>query len=420
MDKKKIVRQSYFSLILFSVLVGMLSTFLANTLKTITENYEDRFLHKLNQWPALYLIAPAIGLTLIYVLRKYAFDNRQNKGIKEIYNTLENRRDELPTYKIISHYINGFLTVIYGGSTGIEVSTVVATATIGATAHRRGNVALKYKAELVAAGVAAGITALFGSPLAGIFFAMEVITRRFSKTILLSTVTAAAVSWLMIFFIEEDRLFDFEITEWHWNAAPYLLLLAVLSGAVAVYFTKAVLWVKKRAAAMKSVYVRVGAASLFIGVALFFFPQLYGDSYHSVRSLFASTSDHSFDVEFVLLLAALALLKPLAAAVTLGGGGDGGVFAPGMVAGAMLGVLVALTANHYMDAGLIVQNFIVIGMVAVLAGCIHGPLTAVALAYTFSGGPAILLPAVFTVLVAIGTARLLYPYTVYSYRSAVK
>ena len=80
----------------------------------------------------------------------------------------------LPLYKIPSHFINGFLTVILGGSTGIEVSTVVASATIGSVTQRNENLFKLYKTEFICAGVAAGITALFSSPIAGILFAMEV------------------------------------------------------------------------------------------------------------------------------------------------------------------------------------------------------------------------------------------------------
>jgi CIC family chloride channel protein len=62
----------------------------------------------------LLIFLPSIGITTIYFLRKYFFQNRKNKGIKEIYTTLQTRKDHLPFFKIPSHYINGFLTVIFG------------------------------------------------------------------------------------------------------------------------------------------------------------------------------------------------------------------------------------------------------------------------------------------------------------------
>jgi len=84
----------------------------------------------------------------------------------------------LPLYKIPSHFVNGLLTVIFGGSTGIEVSTVVATATIGSGSQQKDKALKSYKSELICAGITAGITALFCSPLAGILFSIEVISKK--------------------------------------------------------------------------------------------------------------------------------------------------------------------------------------------------------------------------------------------------
>jgi len=88
----------------------------------------------------------------------------------------------LPLYKIPSHFVNGVLTVICGGSTGIEVSTVVASATIGSVASQKESFLKNNKIELLSAGIAAGITALFCSPIAGILFALEVISKKATKS----------------------------------------------------------------------------------------------------------------------------------------------------------------------------------------------------------------------------------------------
>src|SRR5690606_40254429 len=101
----------------------------------------------------LYILLPSVGITTIYFLRKYVFQNRKNKGITEIYKTLEQRKEHLPLFKIPSHYINGFVTVIFGGSTGIEVSTVAGTATIGNDGYKKEYSVCMYMRELICAGV---------------------------------------------------------------------------------------------------------------------------------------------------------------------------------------------------------------------------------------------------------------------------
>jgi CIC family chloride channel protein len=127
-------------LVIVSILIGFLSAFLGISLKKITEYYEEIFFHEVSVNPIFYIIFPVFGLSVIYFLRQYLFKKKENKGIKEVFESTESKTKHLPSYKIPSHFINGLLTVIFGGSTGIEVSTVVATATIGSVAQQKENV----------------------------------------------------------------------------------------------------------------------------------------------------------------------------------------------------------------------------------------------------------------------------------------
>ncbi len=116
-------------LLLVSVLIGFLSSFLAISLKKITEHYEDVFFLKAIEFNFLYFLFPLLGLTIIYFLRKYMFKNKENKGIKEIFECTESPNKNLPVYKIPSHFINGFFTVIFGLKPGKRVIiTLLSTA----------------------------------------------------------------------------------------------------------------------------------------------------------------------------------------------------------------------------------------------------------------------------------------------------
>ena len=84
-------------------------------------------------------VFPIIGFFVIHFLRHYLFKKKENKGIKEIFDATNSKNKSLPLYKVPSHFINGLFTVAFGGSTGIEVSTVVATAAIGAATHKKEN-----------------------------------------------------------------------------------------------------------------------------------------------------------------------------------------------------------------------------------------------------------------------------------------
>ncbi|HMK06428.1 MAG TPA: chloride channel protein, partial [Flavobacterium sp.] len=194
-------------LIIASLLIGFLAAFLAVSLKRMTEHYESVLFQEASLHPLYFVVFPFLGLAVIYFLRLYLFRNKENKGIKEIFESTQSKSKNLPLYKIPSHFINGFLTVIFGGSTGIEVSTVVASATIGSVAQQKENVFRQYKSELICAGVAAGITALFSSPVAGILFAFEVISKKTTRTFFLTTIIAVSIASGLIFILHEKPLF---------------------------------------------------------------------------------------------------------------------------------------------------------------------------------------------------------------------
>ena len=415
--RKAIIRFHYFKLILVSIIVAFLSVLLADSLKKITGFYEDEVFHKVSHTPLLFILLPTIGITAIYFLRKYLFKGKANKGIKEIYQTIENRRDELPAYKIPSHYFNGFLTVIFGGSTGVEVSTVVATAAIGAAAYNKKTIANIYKTELICAGVAAGVATLFGSPLAGFLFAIEVIAKKLTKTIFISCACSALVAWGFMLLFEHDRLFNFTVTGWNFHAAPYLIVLSIAAGFVAVYFTKTVIFLKDRFGKINNNFIRVNAGAILVGLSIMCFPQLFGDSYSAIPSLLNQIHHQSFTIGLALLLAALVILKPLVASLTLGAGGDGGVFAPSIVVGAILGMLFAVMLNHFFNTQLIVLNFALVGAAAALSAAIHGPLTSVFLTCSLvTGGFVLFVPIIIACFIAKYSAQLICSYTVYSYK----
>ena len=224
MDRNKIIKQHYWKLAIVSMGIALVCCLLAYTLKHATEWLEItalEWIFNTNIW--LFLLFPSIGITAIYFLRKWLFHNRKNKGLTEIFKTLDDRKDHLPLFKIPSHYINGFLTVVFGGSTGVEVSTVVATASIGNAVYEKEFAAKMYKRELICAGVTAGVAVLFGSPFAGWLFAMEVIARKVSKTLVLACTTAAVVAGTFVYFFDNRPFFTYVIQDWYTAALPFLL-----------------------------------------------------------------------------------------------------------------------------------------------------------------------------------------------------
>lgn len=408
----------YRRLIIASVIIGFLCALLSDSLKKITEHYEASFFRSAQQHWFLYLVFPLLGLLLIHLLRHYLFRRKENKGIKEVLESINTHQNELPAYKIPSHFINGLITVATGGSTGIEVSTVVASATVGSVTRKKERAFKNFKTELICAGIAAGITALFNSPLAGILFSFEVITKKLSKEFIIATSLAVATAFAFNLVLHEEPLFSIPVTGWQLKAIPFFILLGVLSGLNSVYLTRSVLFFKKKFAAFRSPYHRIFSGAAIISLSLILLPQLYGEGYHAVKDLMQYSAQTTLSFTFVLTFLGVLLMKPLVTSATLASGGDGGVFAPSLFLGAFLGLLVSVVLNGVFHAGVIPINFVIVGMGAVLSASIHAPFTALFLICGLTGNYNLLIPLLMACLVSKMTARLIYPYTVYSYQPA--
>lgn len=413
MDKReKITYHNLVKLALASALVSLCSLLLVFVTQQATEHVEEFIFETISHTQRLlFIVFPTIGITVIYFLRKFLFKGRKNKGITEIYKTLDQRKDHLPAFKVPSHLLNGFLTVSTGGSTGIEVSSVVATATVGNLVHSKQFTANSFKKELICAGVTAGVALLFASPLAGFLFAIEVIARKRSRTLFLSCGISALLSWAFIFFFNYTPLLSFHIDGWHAYAIPLFFVLSLLSGLLSVYFTLLVTRMKKIFGNINNNFLRVNLGAISVGLFIFVFPVLYGDSYHGLKEIL----NHS-DAITLSSLALLILLKPLAASLTLGAGGDGGVFAPSIVAGAFLGLLFAQVCNATFDLQLIPLNFALVGAAATLSASIYAPLTALILVCNLvPNGYQLFIPLLLGSFTANYFSKLILPYNVYTY-----
>jgi len=246
-------------------------------------------------------------------------------------------------------------------------------------------------------------------------FAFEVFTRKRNKTHLAALSTAIFTSYLLTKYFFYVKVFSFNVTIWNNEALPYFILLGILAGFNSVFLTKSVLFCKKFFGSFQNDYVKIISGSLIISTLVFFFPSLYGEGYAGIKNL---TSVKQPSDLYILLPFALALfLKPIATSVTLGAGGDGGVFAPSLFIGAFLGLITALTLNYFFHLNLIALNFIIIGMAAVLSGSIHAPLTSIFLVCAIADNYILFVPIVIASLISWLVAHFIFPYTVYTYKA---
>jgi CIC family chloride channel protein len=260
---------------------------------------------------------------------------------------------------------------------------------------------------LIACGAAAGISGIFNAPMGGVMFVLEVVLGDFRlKTftpVVVSSVAATAITrnvYGSFTLVNSPSGFSIQLPE-------YLLfaVLGLIMGLMSAYFTRVVIMVKGLSDRYLKVaeVLRPAAGGLLAGVLILFLPQLMEQSYTPVNeALHASLP--------IWLMLVVALLKPWHTAVTTETGGTGGVFAPALKSGAMIGAVFGLVVMMLFPNLVFTPTaYALSGMGAILAGTMHAPLTGILILIEISNDYSIVLPAMLTAIIATVIAQRFLP-----------
>lgn len=397
---------------LCSALVGIAVGLITLMFKNLVEQYEHLLLYKAKNFKLFFIIFPFIGLALIYFLRQFVFNKKKNKGISEVLEAVRFQK-KIPAYKIPSHFFNGFLTVVFGGTTGIEVSTVVATAALGDMASRKDVIFKKYRKEFMGAAIASGVTILFCSPLAGLFFSYETIGKQKTKVFWTTHILSVAFATAILLLMNVNPLADLSphVQDWNMEAVPFFIILSVLAGFYGVYMTRIVTFTKKAAFFDRRPLLQLLTGAVLLGTVLYFLSELYGSGYHTIQQM---TVSENHVVGFASLALLLAVIKPWTTGFTLKLGGDGGVFAPSIFSGACLGLIVGILAKTYFFPDALVLNFVILGVALTVGATLHAPFTAIFLTFGIFNSYVLWLPLIVLTFASYFLSKRIYPYTVYT------
>ncbi len=256
---------------------------------------------------------------------------------------------------------------------------------------------------LIACGVAGGIAATFNAPIAGVFFALEIIMMGdIGLAIFTPVVISAATSVVATRLIfSEESLFAapaFALGSF-WELFVYMAMGLVI-GLLAAFFIRFFYLVQDFFAKLTFPrYLKPALGGLLVGIIGLFFPQVMGDVYEHMGHVFY----HS-PVWYMVL--ALVFMKMLATSICLGSGGAGGLFAPIMFMGVLIGESCGQVASQlFPELVLSPDGYAVVGLGAFLSAVTHAPLTAIFLAYELTGDSQIILPAMFATVVGIMVVR---------------
>jgi len=373
----------------------------------------------------VFFFLPLIGLffTVLYV--QIFREGKLGRGISSILYSVSRKKGVIPSDKIYSHIITSILTIGFGGSVGLEAPIVVTGSAIGSNVATFLHLTSKERILLLACGTAAGVAAIFSAPVAGVIFAMEVLLLELTVPAFIPLLISSASATVIAKILHSKPLFHLIIGGWELKALPFYILLGVFCGAIAVYVSKVTLKTEAFMKPKKGVYKKALLGGLVLGILIFLFPPLYGEGYNTVNLLLKGQYELMakgfmgfpfIKAPWFLLVftAALILVKGYATALTLGSGGNGGIFATSLMTGALAGFFYSFGINTIGSFHLNQTNFIAVAMAGLLSGVIHAPLTSIFLIAEITGGYVLFVPLMLVCAVSYFFARYFSPYTIYT------
>ncbi|WP_312870486.1 chloride channel protein [Gordonia asplenii] len=358
------------------------------------------------------IIAPVIAGLIYGPLVAWLAPEARGHGVPEVMFAVAERGGHIPARIPAVKSLASALCIGGGGSVGREGPIVQIGAALGSTAAQILRMGSTRMRVLVACGAAAGISATFNAPLAGPFFAMELILRDFAAesfgAVVLASVTASVVGRTLLGnapFLVLPALVPR-------GGVEYLLFAVVgaLIGVVGVGFSKALYLIEDLCdwAWRGPQWLRPAVGGLLLGGVLWLLPQLYGVGYPVLENAIAGRYT-------IALLVALMVGKIVATSLTIGIGGSGGVFAPTLFIGAVSGSAAGAMIHHWLPTATTTPGaYGLIGMGAALAGATRAPITAVIILFELTGQYSIILPLMAAVVLAAGVSHLLSSDTIYT------
>jgi CIC family chloride channel protein len=335
------------------------------------------------------------------------------------------KKSDIPKEDIFSHYITSGLSIGFGGSAGLEAPIVITGAAIGSNLAKGLKFNYRTRTILLACGSAAGISAIFNSPIAGVIFAIEVLLPEFSIPHFIPLLIASASAAVVSKFLYSGQIFYLVTEVWVLKAIPFYVILGILCGVISFYNIKATFYVENLFERFKRYRSKILFGGLLLCALVFILPSLYGEGYLSVKNLLAGQFDRilpsGFTLKFIdknlliIIFAGLIIItKVIATALTTNSGGNGGIIAPSLFTGAFTGFFLAHLMEYLGVTHLNHSNFIVVGMAGVLSGVLHAPLTGIFLIAEITGGYTLIVPLMIVTALSFFISRYFHHESIYS------
>ncbi len=413
---------------LLAVVVGLVSGLVAVLFRQLIALMQNLFLFRQlslgdylspldHVWGGWIILIPALGGLLVGLLTYFFAPETKGHGVPEVLEAAAVKGGRMRGRVVPVKAVATAVCLGSGGSTGREGPVVQICAAAGSYMAQIFHMRSELTKILLACGATGGIAASFNTPIAGVLFALELVALEFKTRSFIPLVIAAVFATLVSrtflgdmpgFIVPEYTLIS------HYELLIYLLL-GILAGLVAILFIDTSYRVEAffNGLNMPS-YLKPVLGGVLVGLLALFLPEILGGGYDTVSDVLLGK------LGFGLCLL-LVFGKILAVSLTLGSGGSGGVFAPSLFIGAMLGGAIGALFHHYFPENTASAGaYALVGMAAVFAGVSRATLTAIIILFEMTLNYNIILPLMFACVISDGVAWSLYGDSIYTKKLRLK
>jgi CIC family chloride channel protein len=406
-------------MVLVAVVIGLVGGLCAVGFRLLIRGLNQVFWHQ-GQYTLDYLYslpfwwkiaAPAVGGALVGLIVYRFAREAKGHGVPEVMEAVALRGGRIRPRVVIAKMFASGISIGSGGSVGREGPIVQIGSALGSTIGQWLRVDQRRLRTLVGCGAAAGIAATFNAPVAGALFAVEVILGDFGVSqfspIVISSVAGTVVS--------QHFLGDFpafQVPAYHLVHAGELFAyagLGILAGLVALAFIRTLYGTEDLFDRLRlHPALKAMLGGVLIGVIGIWAPHIFGVGYEAINEAL----NGNIVWQFMLLLV---VVKIVAVSITIGSGGSGGIFAPSLFIGAMLGGAAGTVVHTLWPASTAASGaYALVGMGAVVAAGTHAPITAILIIFELTGSYTIILPLMISCIIATLLATRLQRASIYT------
>ncbi|RMF88945.1 MAG: CBS domain-containing protein [Nitrospinota bacterium] len=357
------------------------------------------------------VLVPVLGGLLAGPLITYLASEAKGHGVPEVMMAIALQGGRIRPRVVVVKALASSFCIGSGGSAGREGPIVQIGASFGSTIGQLFKMSEQRIKNLVACGAAAGIAATFNAPIAGVIFSLEVILGEFSignfSTVVISAVTASVISRVFLgdtpaFIIPEYSLHDP-------RELIFYVLLGLLSAFAALLFVNLLYKLEDLFDEWKFPdALKPAVGGIFVGLIGIYYSHVFGSGFETIERALTS------DLPLYLLLI-LMFMKILATSFTLGSGNSGGVFAPALFTGAMLGGAFGTVMHTFFpDITASSGAYAVVGMSAVFSAAARAPITGILILFEMTNDYRIILPLMISTVISTMVAECFQKDSIYT------